>query len=451
MSVDDKKILAWKLTGPAEYNKVQRNIDNKLLHEALLPEYKPLNKVIDDYFSRYKTPPSIEILQDGIVQDIDTIQLVSILKDLSCKDTEILYFIERVKERYNGYLAKRLGEAVLGGDIDVETFNKDVISIVSKLERMKKSAIFSEGDFRLSAADRYNNYLYTEQNPTDISGVFTGYKELDDYIFGLRNSEMMIISGASSSGKSLLMMNIAINAWLGNNNPLRPKQNLQDTGKNILFFSLEMSKEQLEQRVDANVARIRHKALSRGLLTDEEKDRWISSLEFQKNFNKHFYTVDMPRGSRTLDVEARFDSIISEFQPDLVCVDYLGIMRPNRDYGQDWLEVGHVAADLHEFCRSKNIPVLTAAQRKAKNKNSKSQYNDLEELGRSKMIGDNANIVLLIEQREDEHLKDDMIVHVVKNRDGAKGEIKFIKDFPRSRILSTPDNWADDPGEENEA
>jgi replicative DNA helicase len=449
MSIADMKVLSWLMKGPAEYNKVLRDIDGKLLHEAFLPDYKPLNKIITDYYSRYKTPPSYKILSDNLTDDIDTLQLIILLEREDCDDSEILFYVDKMKNRYNEYLARRLAKSLSESEVDVEEFNKDIVSIASKIERMKKSAVFAEGDFRKSADDRYNDYIFTSENPNAIKGVFTGYSELDDYTFGIRNSEMMVISGASSSGKSLLMMNMAINAWMGDNIAYDLNVPLKSNGKNVLYFTLEMSKQQLEQRIDANVSVIRHKALSRGHLTDEERDRWKVSLEFQKDYDKSFYVVDLPRGSRTLDIEARYDSIIAEFQPDLVCVDYLGIMKPNRDFGQDWLEVGHTAADLHEFCRSKNIPVITAAQRKARNKSGKSQYNDLEELGRSKMIGDNANIVLLIEQREDEFLKDDMILHVVKNRDGAKGEVKLKKDFPMSRVISFPDGWADDLGEEN--
>lgn len=449
MSLIDKKILNWILKGSIEYNKVQRNIDPRLLQEAFLTEYKEIYQLVSEYFLRYKSPPTYKILYDNLVSDLDTLQLVSVIQEEECLESEVLFYLDQLKNRYSNYLAKQLSGSVIQEDFELENFNKDLISVASKIARLNNSSTFSEGDFRRSTEERYADYLYTEAHPDEINGIFLGYPALDDYTFGLRNSELMVISGASSSGKSLLMMNIAANAWLGNNLAYEINKPITDTGKNILFFSLEMSKKQLEQRLDANIASVRHKALSRGLLTDDEKSRWIRALEFQKKFNKSFYIVDMPRGSRVYDIEARYDQIISEFQPDLVCVDYLGIMRSNVDYGQDWLEVGHVAADLHEFCRNKNIPVISAAQRKARNKNNKSQFNDVEELGRSKMIGDNSNIVFLIEDREDEYLKDDMVIHVVKNRDGAKGEVKLQKDFARSKIHSLPDNWVADVGEEN--
>jgi replicative DNA helicase len=159
----------------------------------------------------------------------------------------------------------------------------------------------------------------------------------------------------------------------------------------------------------------------------------------------------MPRGSKMVDIEARYDSIIAEFTPDLVCIDYLGIMKPNHESNQDWLDVGKVAEEMHEFCRSKDIPVLTAAQRKNRDKKNKSQSHDGEDIGRSRLILDNCNIMLLIETRDEEHLLEDMNVHIVKNRDGEKGKVTLMKVFEKSTITSMPLGWAGNDGDENEA
>jgi replicative DNA helicase len=66
------------------------------------------------------------------------------------------------------------------------------------------------------------------------------------------------------------------------------------------------------------------------------------------------------------------------------------------------------------------------------------------------MIGDNANIILLIENRNEEHLREDMVLHVTKNRDGAKGKITLLKEFEYSKISNLPDNWAGQEGLEDE-
>ena len=117
------------------------------------------------------------------------------------------------------------------------------------------------------------------------------------------------------------------------------------------------------------------------------------------------------------------------------------------------MDVGKVAEELHEFCRKKDLPVITAAQRKASVKKSSKQYKDnvdIEDLGRSKMIGDNATVVLLIGKREDELLREDMEIYIVKNRDGAKGKVLLKKKFENSKVIDIPEGWGDDEGDENE-
>ena len=449
---EDKKVLTYLLKGSPEFNNVRRMIDISTLGSALEPDFFPIFKIINTYFMRYGSPPPMQLLRDEASEDIDQMHLINLIEEDTCEDNEIGYYVDKIRDRKNAVMIRKLVDSFYEMDNmkSIEEFNGRMAKTMSSIERLRKSSVFSEGDFRKTPEDRYNKYLFAKENPDQIAGIFSGYKELDDMTFGIKNSELMIIAGASSSGKSMLMMNMAINAWRGSNRPDAYSGKMINNGKNIIYFTLEMSKEQLEQRIDANIAKIRHRNLVRGKLDDSEMKRYVKSLEFQKNYDKNLYIVDLPRGSKTIDIEARFDAVCAEFQPDLICVDYLQLMKPNTSFGQDWLDLGYVAEDLHEFCRKKNIPVITAAQRKAKNKANKKQYNDMEEVGRSKMITDNANIALLIANRDDEHLMEDMEIHIAKNRDGAKGKFSLLKDFERSRIDGIPDDWINDPGEENE-
>lgn len=434
----DLKILNWLLQGPVSYNKVGREIDSELLKESFLPQYKVIYEKIFDYFSKYKTPPSYEVLSQFAEDEMQD-YLINEIKETNCEESEISFYLDKIKERFNVYLAKKLSE--FDQEESIDDFNQKLVKTAAKIDRLRKSSVFAEGNLTDSVLERLNNYDYIVANPDLASGVKSGFKDIDDYTNGIKKSELMLIVGASSGGKSLLMMNYAVNAWLGSNVPSDPSKWKFDNGVNVLYFTLEMSKSQMEQRIDACMAEIRHFGLTRGSLTNEEKEKWVSSLSFQKQYNKHFYIVDMPRGSRMLDIEARYETIRAEFQPDLVVIDYLGIMSPNHSSGSDWQDLGQVAAELHEFCRNKNIAVLSAAQKKAKDKKSKDKSNDLEDVGRSLMIAQNCNIMLLIESREDEALKSDAIIHVVKNRDGARGPVRLYKNFEKSKFTSITDNW----------
>jgi len=449
----DEKIINWMLNGTVEANEVYRSIDNRLLYKAVMPEYKSIVRTIYDYYSKHRVPPSYNVLESLLNGDCD-IQILECIKQEVCSGNEIGYYLDLIKERYNNFLIKGLSGYIEDPEVSTIDINDKIKNVISTTEQLYKDGVFSEGNLKDSSKERVDSYNYTENNPTQIMGVLSGYKELDNYTWGIKNSEMMVIAGGSSSGKSLLMLNMAINAWLGSNDPFSEEPTVDD-GKNIVFISLEMSKSQLENRIDANIAGIKHRSLIRGSLTDEEKIRWKKSLNFQNKYNKKFYIIDMPRGSNMIEISAKYESILGIFKPDAFFADYLQLMSPSKTVsGSDWQDVGKVSEELHEFCRKNDIPVITAAQRKARPKKKgvksfKDQI-DLEDIGRSKMIGDNSNIVLLIEYRDEEYLREDMPIHVVKNRDGAKGKVVLKKDFELSRITNLPDGWAEDFGDENE-
>ena len=452
----DAKILNWMLKGPSNVNDVYMQIEFDLLKLVVLPNFKPATLQIHSYYSRHKSPPSYEVLEKLLDAEEEDVDILDFIKDENCEQNEIGFYIDRIKERYNKYLVSQLAEKAESLDVDRESltdYNDELKRVIAKTERLYKSDVFTEGNVTESVDSRIDDYKYTMENPEEIRGFLSGYKELDDYTWGVKNSEMLVIGGASSSGKSMLMMNMAINAWLGSNVPSEGITGFND-GKNILYVSCEMSKKQLEQRVDANVANVRHRGIARAQLTDEEEKRWIKNLEFQKEYDKIFYILDMPRGTTMGEIEAKYENLLGVFKPDAIFVDYLQLMKPTiGQVGSDWLDVGKVSEELHEFCRKKNIPVVTAAQRKAQQKKANGKKIDdpsLEDLGRSKMIGDNAAIVFMIANREDEQLREDMELHIVKNRDGAKGKVSLRKVFPNSRIESMPDDWVEDFGDENE-
>ena len=408
----DEKILNWVLKGSVEINDVFRVIDPEMLSRAFMPEYRNIFEIIRDYYSRHRIPPSYEVLESLLYEEEDAAEEVTLIQNESCDSNEIGFHIDKIKQRYNKYLIKRLESKI--EDEPLDDINKSIRNLGLETDRLYRESVYSEGNVADSVEDRVNIYKQTETNPETACGVLTGYREFDEYTWGIKPSELFVIGGASSSGKSLLMMNMAINAWLGDNKPLEGVVG-NNNGRNILFFSLEMSKEQMEMRIDSSVSKIPHTSLERGRLNDNDKISWKKSLNFQKEYNKKFYIVDMPRGSTVSQIEAKYESILGIFKPDVIYIDYLQLMSPRSNIsGSDWLDIGRVSEEMHEFCRNVKLPVITAAQRKTSNKKAntgkkdKRDYLDLEDLGRSKMIGDNANIVALIANREDEHLQEDM-------------------------------------------
>lgn len=458
MSIADKKIIKWITGSSGQYNLISGRIDSNLFLEAIHPDYRPIAKDIVEHFRRHKTPPDFNVLCE-LAADQERLAALTEIFEEEVTESEAVFYLAQIKDRLNKKLLQTIAQNIdsVDGYVDLNELNSNVFRTINKIDRLRKDSVFSEGPLSASTDERKDRYLYIQDNPNAIAGIRSGYPEIDEYTNGLKQSEMMTIVAPSSAGKSLLLQNMAANAWMGSNNLLKWEEGVfHDDGKNVVFVTLEMSKEQLEARVDAKIAKVKHKGLTRGKLSEEEYTRWQKALAFQKQYHKRFYILDLPRGSTALDIEMKLETIMTEFPIDLLAVDYLGIMSSIKGGDSDWLDVGAVSADLHELCRKLNIPLMTAAQRKTRPKQNKKdgkvekQEHDIEDIGRSKMIGDNSNIVLLIEKRgSDENLREDMPIHIVKNRDGALGTVLLMKNFEYSSIESFPSDWASDSGDEN--
>lgn len=154
----------------------------------------------------------------------------------------------------------------------------------------------------------------------------------------------------------------------------------------------------------------------------------------------------MPRGVTVREIELKYLEMKETYgiNFDIVVVDYIGIMKSsktldNTKQDADWLELGHIAEELHEFARVYNIPVVTATQVNRPKDPSKPQYST-DRVARSDMIPQNANIILQIGCRgDDEYTRMDMPVYITKMRDGEKGSFTLVKDFSKMRVVDYVD------------
>lgn len=244
-----------------------------------------------------------------------------------------------------------------------------------------------------------------------------------------------------NSGKSVILMNMALNAWLGNNKVTMPESEWDKSGHNVWFITIENPKSMLERRIDSCLAGVANDHIRDGTLTPEEEPLFAQSLKFQHIYGaeKKFHISDLGRGVNMAMVEAEYEKILSIFKPELIVIDYLGIMQAVNPTGTDWLDQGSVAADMHEFCRNiKDAPVITASQMKSgmRTQNGIKRFaGDPESVARSKMITDNVNMNIQIKKDEEFNISSYIELCVAKNRDGRTGDvITLVKEFWRQRV-----------------
>ena len=190
------------------------------------------------------------------------------------------------------------------------------------------------------------------KNDEGIVGVPTGLRDLDDKLGGLHNSDLVIIAGRPSMGKTALATNIAFNA----------AKKLQDDGKKscIAFFSLEMSSEQLSTRILAEQSRIKSNDIRRGRISEEEFDKFI---ETSKNISELPLFIDETPAISIAALSNRARRIKRIHGLDMVVVDYIQLMTASNSRKDGRVqEISEITQGLKALAKELSIPVLALSQ-----------------------------------------------------------------------------------------
>tara|TARA_B100000029_G_scaffold147459_1_gene142743 strand:- start:586 stop:2004 length:1419 start_codon:yes stop_codon:yes gene_type:complete len=224
------------------------------------------------------------------------------------------------------------------------------------------------------------------KNEEGIVGVPTGLRDLDDRLGGLHQSDLIIIAGRPSMGKTSLATNIAFNA----------AQKLQDSGKKstIAFFSLEMSSEQLSTRILAEQARIRSNDIRRGKISDEQFDKFI---ETSKNISELPLYIDETPALSIAAMSNRARRIKRLFGLDMIVVDYIQLMR-GASFNKDGRvqEISQITQGLKAIAKELSIPVLALSQLSRQVEQRDDHKPLLSDLRESGSIEQDADVVMFV-------------------------------------------------------
>jgi replicative DNA helicase len=406
-------------------------------------DYRKLISIIKEYYLKHGEVASTNIVAEGVTTQEDALFYKSAIekaKSLIVERSDFPRLIEKFKERYNKELITRTVTNVkLGLDSGrgLNELNRHLNKTTTKIAELYRGHAYEEGTLKETAVDDFKRYVEEAKNPDVVKGKMTKLVELDRITNGLRPPDLLMVVGESGTGKSIMCMNIAINMWLGSNNvdEFCKDYEFKDDGCNVLYFSIEMDYENMKQRIDSNIAGIDFYGLRDRKLGKEDVMKYKRACVFKARYNKQFFVADIPRGITIMDIKAKYEELCNVFEPDIIVVDHLGLMRPVESKGADWLEQGDIAADLHEFNRRNKRITLTAVQaNRAKAQNGK-KHHGTNRVGRSEIIPQNASIILEIDHREDEETYSDMPIYITKMRNGEKGRFNLYKQFSIMRVV----------------
>jgi replicative DNA helicase len=260
----------------------------------------------------------------------------------------------------------------------------------------------------------------------------TGFIELDDLMSGLQKGDFIVVAGRPSMGKTALGLNIAEHMAANDHRP-------------VAFFSMEMSKEQVVQRLICGRARVDSHRFRKRMLSQEDAQKLEAMCEDLATVP--LFVDDTP-GMTVLELRAKARRLKQQFDIAAVFVDYLQLMyTPNAESRQQ--EISVISRGLKSLGRELGIPVVTMAQLNRQAEGREGHRPRMSDLRESGAIEQDADVILLI-HREEYYKKDDASVKnqaeiiVAKQRNGPTATVKLVFNHQLTRF----DNWSPvpDPG-----
>ncbi|HEY4490578.1 MAG TPA: replicative DNA helicase [Acidobacteriota bacterium] len=302
--------------------------------------------------------------------------------------------------------------------------------ILNKAER----SIFSIAEDRIQTGfqplknlidDAFNRITYLQEHPGELTGLSTGFKDLDDLTSGLQPSDLIIIAGRPSMGKTAFALNIALHVGTL-------------LKKSIGLFSLEMSKEQLMLRLLCSEARLNSHHLRTGGFSRKE---WSDLLRTMTVLSESKIFIDDSSALTPLEMGAKARRLKAEHGLDVLIVDYLQMLRMKGRWDNRQQEITAISRSLKELAKELNVPVVALSQLhrgpETRGQEHEPRLSDLRESG---AIEQDADLVMFIYREEfykpteENRGLADIIIGKQRNGPTGKVELVFFKEFTRFEL-----------------
>src|SRR5713101_8412917 len=408
-----------------------------------------VEKINEEYFyvPAHQTIYSVLVDLWNAGQAIDLITFTQVLRDRNLLESvggaaavtslftfvptaaNVGYYLEIVRDKYI------LREIIAASTESVRRAYEEQDEVNNLLDEVEQR-IFAVGEDRfkgqmLSMKEQVMSTLESIEklfeNKGAITGVSTGFRDLDKLTSGLHSSEMIVIAARPSMGKTALAMNIAEHAAIQLQLP-------------VAIFSLEMSAQQLVQRMLCSRARVN---------LAKTRDGFLSEADFPKLTNaasklaeaKIF--IDDSAGLSILELRAKARRLKAQQDVQLIVVDYLQLLRSTSRRAQDnrQLEISEISAGLKGLAKELKIPIIVNAQLNRQpeaRSGGKPRLSDLRESGSIEQDADLVGLLVRPEiYEEDEEARQEKAGEaefiIAKQRNGPVGEIPltFLKEFTR--------------------
>lgn len=370
---------------------------------------------------------SDRLKSEGALEIVGGAAYLTALADSVPTAANVLHYADIVKEK--GVRRKLIRNAT---DIVTQSYDteKDMEELVDDAERLifeiasarEKQQATSVRDIVKDAMVKID-HLYKRKDK--VTGITTGFYELDRMTSGLQPSDLVIIAARPSMGKSALAGAMAENAAIIN-------------GHAVAFFSLEMSKEQLVMRMLCGHARVDASKVRTGQLSPSD---WPLLTGASTKLSKIKYFIDDTPAISPLELRAKARRLKSQHDIKMIVVDYMQLMRGNSKFENRQQEISEISRSLKALARELHVPVIALSQLNRAVEGRTDRKPQLSDLRESGAIEQDADVVILLTRDEMYEAKPENIgladIIIAKQRNGPTGSFKlrFAREYVRFENL----------------
>ncbi|MCD6163388.1 MAG: replicative DNA helicase [candidate division Zixibacteria bacterium] len=404
----------------------------ELLNERYFyrPAHRKIFKVIADLYDRNEPADLVTVSEElanrGQLEDIGGRAYLAGLTEASPSIANVGYHSKIVLDKATlnsligaaNTILSRVYDQTQDVDDLLDSAEQEIFSI--KEDKMKSGAV-PISDVLHETFKTIESYSERKGN---LTGVPSGFIDLDNLTSGFQKSDLIIIACRPSVGKTAFSLNIAEHVAVENKIP-------------VLLFSLEMSKEQIAQRLLCSRARISSHLVRIGKLADNQ---WTNlSIAVGPLSEAPIYIDDTPVLS-VLEMRAKARRLKSRENLGLVVVDYLQLVQEPRHSESRQQAISYISRSLKAMARELKVPIIALSQLsrqiEMRGKDAKPQLSDLRESG---ALEQDADVVIFIHRpRDDEgHWGPEAEIMLSKQRNGPTGtiDLTFIKDYARFELV----------------
>ena len=394
--------------------------------ETLIPEdfYKEAHRVIYECMLKLYNNQSEtdlitladELRDQGYLDDIGGIAYITSLSTIVPTTSNIKYYINIVKE-------KSISRQLISAANDIINLGYDSSTKVEDVLENAEKKIFDISQERTTNDFQPINQVLTEtlsmleklyEEKSDVTGLTTGFRDLNKKINGLQRSDLLLIAARPAMGKTAFALNLVQNAALKGD-------------ASVAVFSLEMSKEQLVQRMVAAQSSVELKKIKTGTLAANDWPRITDGMAVLSGAKIH---IDDTPGIKISELRSKCRKLKIEKGLDLVLIDYLQLMEGEGHNESRQQEIAKISRSLKILAKELDCPVVALSQLSRAPEQRADHRPMLSDLRESGSIEQDADIVMFLYRDEyynpDTERKNIGEVIVAKNRHGETGTVELV-------------------------